>query len=119
MFDKTVLDKKAVTVYLNAVQLTHGKDYTFNTEGFAVITATKAENDIVTIYEYENTNGSYVPATPTKLGLYPSYEPAKFTDTTYITPVDVIQGHDGSITKAYGDFRDNLILELENRIITI
>ena len=115
-FDKTVLDKKAVTVYLNGVQLVHGKDYTFNTEGFAVITATKAEDDVVTIYEYENTNGSYVPATPTKLGLYPAWEPTKYTDNTYRTAVDVIQGHDGSIVKAYGDYRDNLILELEKRI---
>ena len=115
-FDKTVLDKKAVTVYLNGVQLVHGKDYTFNTEGFAVITATKAVDDVVTIYEYENTNGSYVPATPTKLGLYPAWEPTKYTDNTYRTAVDVIQGHDGSIVKAYGDYRDNLILELEKRI---
>ena len=115
-FDKTILSKKAVTVYLNSVQLIHGKDYTFNPEGFAVITATKAEDDVVTIYEYENTNGCYVPATPTKLGLYPAYEPTKYTDNTYRTAVDVIQGHDGSIIKAYGDFRDNLILELEKRI---
>ena len=116
VFDKTLLDKKAVTVYLNGVQLIHGKDYTFNTEGFVLITATKAEDDVVTIYEYENTNGSYVPATPTKLGLYPAWEPVKFTDNTYRTEVDVIQGHDGSIVKAYGDYRDNLILELEKRI---
>ena len=98
------------------MQLVHGKDYTFNTEGFAVITATKAVDDVVTIYEYENTNGSYVPATPTKLGLYPAWEPTKYTDNTYRTTVDVIQGHDGSIVKAYGDYRDNLILELERRI---
>ena len=115
-FDKTILSKKAVTVYLNGVQLIHGKDYTFNTEGFAEIPGTKAVNDVVLIFEYENTNGSYVPATPTKLGLYPAWQPVKFTDSSYITPVDVIQGHDGSIVKAYGDFRDNLILELEKRI---
>ena len=53
---------------------------------------------------------------PTKLGLYPAWEPVKFTDNTYRTEVDVIQGHDGSIVKAYGDYRDNLILELEKRI---
>ena len=82
VFDKNILDKRAVTVYLNGLQLTHGKDYTFNTEGFAVITATKSENDIVTIYEYENTNGSYVPATPTKLGLYPKFEPSYYIDDT-------------------------------------
>ena len=28
----------------------------------------------------------------------------------------MIKGHDGSIIKAYDDFRDNLILELERRI---
>ena len=55
-------------------------------------------------------------AIPTKLGLYPAWEPVKFTDNTYRTEVDVIQGHDGSIVKAYGDYRDNLILELEKRI---
>ncbi len=82
VFDKNILDKRAVTVYLNGLQLTYGKDYTFNTEGFAVITATKSENDIVTIYEYENTNGSYVPATPTKLGLYPKFEPSYYIDDT-------------------------------------
>ena len=70
----------------------------------------------MTIYEYENTNGCYVPATPTKLGLYPAWEPTQYTDNTYRTVVDVIQGHDGSIIKAYGDYRDSLILELEKRI---
>ena len=40
-----------------------------NAEGFVVITTTKAEDDVVTIYEYENTNGCYVPPS-TKLGLY-------------------------------------------------
>ena len=70
----------------------------------------------MTIYEYENTNGCYVPATPTKLGLYPAWEPTQYTDNTYRTVVDVIQGHDGSIIKAYGDYRDSPILELEKRI---
>ena len=36
-FDKTILSKKAVTVYLNGIQLIHGKDYSFNSEGFVVI----------------------------------------------------------------------------------
>ena len=48
--------------------------------------------------------------------MYPAYEPCKYNDNTYQTAVDVIQGHDGSITKAYGDFRDDVLLELEKRI---
>ena len=59
---------------------------------------------------------SYIPETPTKLGLYPKYTPTKYYDTTYVTPTYVIQGHDGSITPAFGDFRDDLLLEFEKRI---
>jgi hypothetical protein len=40
----------------------------------------------------------------------------KFMDNTYVEPREVIQGHDGSITAAFGDFRDDLLLELEYRI---
>jgi hypothetical protein len=50
------------------------------------------------------------------MGLYKKYTPMKFIDDTYVEPREVIQGHDGSITFAYGDFRDDLLLELEYRI---
>lgn len=110
------LNTRAVTVYLNETQLVHNKDYTFNSEGYLKITATKEFNDIIEINEYETTNGSYIPPTPTKLGLYPLYEPSIYTDDTYSSSPTMIQGHDGSIIKAYDDFRDNLILELERRI---
>ena len=104
-------------VYLNDVQLILGTDYTFSTTDDTVnISATLAEGDIIKIKDYSDTTGSYIPATPTKLGIYPSYKPETFTDTTYITDTDVIRRHDGSIIKAYGDERDDLILELEKRI---
>jgi len=115
-FSLTTPSKKAVHVYNNGVQLVHGRDYTFNTDGFAIITSTKAQDDVIEIYEYETTNGSYIPATPTKLGLYPAYVPELYTDTTYRVPQQVIQGHDGSRFIAYGDYRDDLLLELERRI---
>ena len=38
-----------------------------------------------------------------------------FLDNTYQTPTEVIRGHDGSITPAFGDYRDNFLLELELR----
>ena len=114
-FDLTALSKQAVYVYHNNLQLMHGKDYTFE-NGFVNVSKTLTLDDQIDVYEYETTNGSHIPATPTKLGLYPSYRPIKYLDTTLVTPINVIQGHDGSITVAYNDFRDDLILELEKRI---
>ena len=106
----------AVQVYINGQQLIYGKDYTFNDQGFVIVTADKSQGDLIEIYEYESTNGSFVPPTPTKLGIYPKFIPEIFIDNTYLEPTTVIQGHDGSITVGYNDFRDDLLLELEKRI---
>jgi len=116
VFSLSTASIKAVQVYQNATQLIHNRDYTFNNEGFVVVTATKAIGDKIEIYEYDSTNGSYMPPTPTKLGLYPAYEPQIYLDTTITTPANVIEGHDGSKFVAFNDFRDNLLLELEKRI---
>jgi len=111
-FDTTVPSTRAVYVYLNDQILILGYDYIFNTESDGV-TITKALNtgDKITIKDYENTAGSFVPPTPTKLGMYPKFKPEKIIDNTYRTPVEVIVGHDGSRTIAFGDYRDDLLLE--------
>ena len=57
VFDIQVPSTKAVNVYQNGLQLTHGADYTFNSEGFAVVTTNKQLGDIIDIIEYDNTNG--------------------------------------------------------------
>ncbi len=116
-FDITTPSNRAIYVYLNDVQLLIGTDYTFSTIDDSInITATLAEGDKIKIKDYSDTTGSYMPATPTKLGMYPKFTPETFTDTTYITDTSVIRKHDGSYIKAYGDERDDLILELEKRI---
>jgi hypothetical protein len=93
------------------------KDYQFDsTFGFVKILKELAEGDLIEIKEYVSTASNHVPPTPTKLGLYKKYLPQKFLDDTYVEPKLVIQGHDGSITIAYGDFRDDVLLELEYRI---
>ena len=113
----TTLSNRAVYVYLNDVQLVHGTDYTFSSVDDSVsISATLTAGDIIKIKDYENTIGSYMPPSPTKLGMYPKFKPETFSDDTYITTTTVIRKHDGSIIKAYGDERDDLILELEKRI---
>lgn len=110
------LSNKAVNIYLNGEQLLHGKDYLFGDDVFFELLIDLEENDLLEAFEYESTDGCHCPATPTKYGLYPKFEPRKYIDDTYSEPTEVIQGHDGSITVAFGDYRDDLILELEKRI---
>jgi hypothetical protein len=113
--DKLIL--KSVLIYLNGTQLVHGDDYKFDVlSSTAEILKSLKVNDVLEIVDYLDTSGSFVPPTPSKLGLYPKFVPSMYLDDTYVTPVKVIQGHDGSIMIAYNDFRDDIILELEKRI---
>lgn len=119
VFNDTELSNVATIVYLNNMQLTKGKDYYFPQDRAAIILKSTVEveaDDTLTIVEYQDTDGCYVPETPTKLGLYPSFQPEQFLDNTYQTPISVIRGHDGSIIPAFNDYRDQLLLELEKRI---
>ena len=123
-FTLNKLSSQAVIVYVNNLQLIYQTDYYFNEQGFIVINYTLAENDVISITEYASTDGSFIPETPTKLGMWPKYKPMLYLDTTLVTPRWMIQGHDGSHVLAYGtygtngtaDYRDAIILELEKRI---
>lgn len=128
IFSMTDLSTRSVLVYLNNVQLVYEKDYVFGVDDPNVVIITSlAKNDVLTIVDYLDTTGSYIPPTPTKLGLYPKYEPYMYLDTSFANdPLWVIQGHDGSITRAYTtvvnaaannfDFRDLALLEFEKRV---
>ena len=124
VFDNTVLSNKAVSVYLNGLQpptgsqLLYGIDYSFTADGYVLIkdTVPLVDGDVITVIEYDSTDGCFIPPTPTKLGLWPKYEPKIYTDYSLLTPQTFIQGHDGSQVLAYNDYRDNIILELEKRI---
>ena len=101
-FSLTTLTSSSVNVYLNGIQLVHSKDYTFSNEGFVLIDANQQEGDIIEIYEYDTTDGSYVPPTPSKLGLYPTYRPELTIDDTYLTSVPESTGP----FKIYGERSD-------------
>lgn len=125
-FNLTELSTNAVYVYVYRVgttgkvtqtQLINSKEYVFNDVfGYVTLTVELLEGDVVEIREYLSTAVNYIPATPSSIGLYKKYTPMKFLDDTYVTPRMVIQGHDGSITAAYDDYRDDLLLEFERRI---
>jgi hypothetical protein len=118
-----------VLVYLTrdnvVTQMIRGIDYTISTDAPSLtITTDLLPNDQITINEYNQTYGSYVPNTPTKLGLYPATIPSVVLDTAYTQPTYFIVGHDGSYNKLYGnytngrlvDFRDQVLLEYETRV---
>jgi hypothetical protein len=127
IFNDKIISNKAVLVYLsrtiNGVSsktlLIKDRDFYFRQDRPAITIADTfglLYDDKIDIVEYNNTDGCYVPETPTKMGMYPKFYPEIYTDDTFRTPIQVIQGHDGSITPTFGDFRDQIILELERRI---
>lgn len=110
---------KSVLVFNGTTQLLRYRDYDFSSDGLFVeltSTYTPTVGDIIKIREYNSTHGSFIPETPTKMGLYAKYEPRLLTDTTYASDTTFIIGHDGSYTPVFGDRRDDLLLELEKRI---
>jgi hypothetical protein len=135
IYNFSTANYNGVLVYLYRVvdgvvierQLTSGVDYVVSTVAPSLtITATIQDGDQVIINEFNQTYGSYVPNTPTKLGLYPAFQPGVVLDKDYQTPTYFIRGHDGSFTRLYGeydpvnnilfDFRDQALLEFELRI---
>ena len=106
-----------LNVYKNNQLLIRGVDYVVATDGPRItVTAPLAVGDQITIQEFVATYGSFVPNTPTKMGLYPAWIPAITTVDTSTGTAQVIVGHDGSQTPIYGDVRDDVLLEFEKRI---
>jgi hypothetical protein len=125
-YDFTSANYQGLLVYISKilpnqtselVLLTRGTDYVVSTDAPKLTILTPlVVGETVIIREYSNTAGNFVPNTPTKLGLYPKYVPQQFLDPNYVNPTVVIQGHDGSITVAFNDIRDQVLLEFERRI---
>jgi len=108
---------RSLLVYLNSVLLLKNIDYTIGNRTITISdSVTIARNDKIEVYEYNSTRGCNIPSTPTKLGMYPKFKPEILTDNTYVTPTLGIIGHDGSFTKGFNDYRDNILLEFEKRV---
>ena len=118
-FDLTTIGSRSVLVYKNSTLLLEDYEYAFDTVEAKVIftdAVTLELGDVVKIVAYNNTDGSFIPPTPSKLGLFPKALPQKYIDNSYITPKTVVHGHDGSVWVGYGDIRDDIILEFEKRV---
>ena len=135
VYDFTKANYNGVLVYLKRIingvlttqQLIKDTDYIVSIDAPSLtVTLDLLPGDVIIVKEYNQTYGSYVPNTPTKLGLYPAHIPQVILDNNYATPTYFIKGHDGSYTKLYGeydplsglltDFRDQVLFEFELRI---
>ena len=116
-YDFTTSNYLGLLVYVNDRLLTRNLEYVVGA-GTPTLTILipLAVGDVVTINEYNPTYGNFIPNTPTKLGLYPKWTPRIYLSPDYTHPTLVIQGHDGSTTVAFGDIRDQILLEFETRI---
>ena len=117
VYDYNSANYLGMNVYLNNELLIRNRDYVVATDGPRITVLTNLVlGDVLTLQEYSATYGSFVPNTPTKLGLYPAWLPEIVArKTTNGTELGII-GHDGSFTKAFGDVRDEVLLEFEKRI---
>lgn len=118
VYNFTSANYQGLLVYYNSdTLLTRGVDYEVSVAAPTItVNLPLAVGDTITIQEYSTTYGSFIPNTPTKMGLYPAFLPEIYLDRTYVTPTLMIRGHDGSVTKCFGDFRDQLLLQFELRI---
>lgn len=133
IYDFTSANYYGVLVYLirtvdkrvTYTQLIRDIDYVVSTDDPSLtVTYPILAGDKLQVKEYNQTYGSYIPNTPTKLGLYQATLPKVYTDNTYTQPTQFIVGHDGSYNKLYGDyiggqlndFRDIALLEFETRV---
>jgi len=117
VYNYTSANYLGMNVYLNNEILTRDLEYVVATDGPRVtILVSLSVGDVITIREYVQTYGNFVPNTPTKLGLYPAWQPEIVIQKTSKGDQTVIIGHDGSVTKTFGDIRDDVLLEFETRI---
>jgi|694.fasta_scaffold01677_8 hypothetical protein len=117
VYSYTSANYQGMNVYLNDVILTRGVDYEVATNGPRItVLVDLTVGDVITINEYTETYGTFVPNTPTKLGCYPAWRPSILEVKTSTGVQMVIQGHDGSQTPLFGDIRDDVLLEFETRI---
>lgn len=116
--DSSVLVFRRTGTSVDYNTLTIDKDYTlsYSNNNLVVKLSSTPSNTSYIVRIYNNILSAKIPATPSKIGCYPVYQPKIIVDNSYVTPTEVILGHDGSKIPTYGDIRDDLLLEFETRI---
>ena len=112
----TMLSPDDTLVYLNGVLQKNVVDYELTAVNitFAKINATAG--DIIELRYYERNAETFIPPSSTKLGINALYIPTRVIDTEYHPDVEMIVGHDGSLTPSWDDRTDDILMEFETLV---
>ena len=125
--DYTFSNTANVALDTNLYTITHGNEVLVSEKDFTIdsylpfdiklkTSISLTVGDVLTLNVYEDSESALIPASLSKLGMYPAYEPAFITDTSYQVDLDVIRCHDGSYVPRQNEKIDNIILDLEKII---
>ena len=114
-------DIKSLYVYKNNVIQLMNVDYVIDNSAGTKIVFIGADKpvigDKIQVDYFDVKQPAWIPATPSKLGISQVFIPQEISDTSYSAGSQTfIQGHDGSLTLKYNNFKDTALLELEKRI---
>ena len=109
IFNPRKKTRRSILIYVNEIQLIYGKDYEFDeNDAFVTILSKLSVGDNILIKDYSDTDGCYVPVTPSKLGLYPLYEPMIYIDDTHREIIKNLDGTDTDATQPVKQFIEAL-----------
>ena len=114
----TISDDESVSIFKNGILLRHRLDYSISATGNEInFTDALSMADTVVVRKYSSCEETYIPPSATFLKINPAYMPQiGIPDSNYDTTVQFIQGHDGSLTPAFNDRTDNILLMFETHI---
>jgi hypothetical protein len=106
-----------LSVYINGKLQKHIQDYvvSFGSQVNFNNYAGQA-GDVIEYRYYTTLSESFIPPSSTKLKINQLYNPEIVTDREYYPDLEMIRGHDGSLTPIWGDKTDDILLEFETLI---
>ncbi|MDC1446344.1 hypothetical protein N8344_00065 [bacterium] len=106
-----------LSVYINGKLQKHIQDYvvSFGSQVNFNNYAGQA-GDVIEYRYYTTLSESFIPPSSTKLKINQLYNPEIVTDREYYPDLEMIRGHDGSLTPIWGDKTDAILLEFETLI---
>lgn len=111
----TLVDDYYIDGYKKQKIMVYGHDYaisSINGNSEIIFYNSIDSGDTVTLSIFDSTSDkSLVPPTPTKLGMLGAHRPMIVLDDTYVTPMYVIVGHDGSKVPVFGEYSS---MDVEN-----
>ena len=111
-----VIDAEKLSVYLNGVLQKNITDYELQGSEIVFVEYTAQADDKIQIRYFEKISETFIPPSSTKLDINALYVPRRVTDIEYIPTTEMIIGHDGSVTPAWGDRTDDILLEFETLV---